>query len=74
VSIDQIACDALRLSPKDRAILAKTIWESLGDPYVFATDISQQQAIELAKRRDEEIQRNEVMPLSHEELMYRLRK
>ena len=74
MSIDQIACEALRLSPSDRAILAETIWESLEDPYVFTTDISQQKAIELAKRRDEEIQRGDVKSLSHEELMYRLRK
>ena len=74
MSIDQITCEALRLSPHDRAILAETIWESLEDPYVLATDISQQKAIELAKQRNDEIQRGEVKPLSHEGLMYRLRK
>ena len=74
MSIDQIAREALRLSPQDRAMLAETIWESLEDPYIFSSDISEEEAIVLAKQRDEEIERGDVTPLSHEELMARLRK
>lgn len=74
MNIDQIASEALRLSVQDRAILAETIWESLEDPYVFSSDISDEEAIALAKERDEEIERGDVTPLSHKELMSRLRK
>jgi len=71
--INQIASEALRLSPKDRATLAKSIWERLEDPYIISKDISDEEAIELAIKRDEEIATNKVMPLSHKELMVRLR-
>ncbi len=74
MSIEQIAREALRLSPSDRAMLAETIWESLEDPYLFSSDISEEEAIVLAKQRDEAIERGDVTPLSHEELMARLRK
>ena len=73
MSIDQIANEALRLSPHDRAILAEAIWESLEDPYIVFPDISDDEAIALAKHRDKEIDRGDVMPLSHKELMARLR-
>ncbi len=73
MNIDQIANEALRLSSQDRAILAETIWESLEDPYVLSSDISDEEAIALAKQRDEEIERGDVVPLSHRELMNRLR-
>ncbi len=72
MSIDQIAREALRLSPRDRAILAEAIWESLEEPYTFSSDISEEEAMALAKKRDEEIARGEVAPLSHKELMARL--
>ncbi len=74
MNIDQIASEALRLSSQDRAILAETIWESLEDPYVLSSDISDADAIALAKRRDKEIESGDVVPLSHKELMNRLRK
>ena len=73
MSIDQIANEALRLSPHDRAILAEAIWESLEDPYIVFPDISDDEAIALAKHRDKEIDRGDVMPLSHKELMASLR-
>jgi hypothetical protein len=74
MSIDQIASEALRLSPHDRAILAETIWESLNDPYFLSSDMSDEDAIILAKQRDEEVEKGDVVPLSHKELMDRLRK
>ena len=73
MSIDQIASEALRLSSHDRAILAETIWESLDDPYLLSSDMSDEEAIILAKQRNEEIECGEVIPLSHKELMDRLR-
>ena len=55
MNIDQIAIEALRLSSQDRAILAETIWESLENPYILSSDISDEATIALAKQRDEEI-------------------
>ena len=72
MKLDQIASEALRLSSHDRAALAETIWESLEDPYISSSDLSDKEAIALAKQRDDEIERGEVMPLSHKELMKRL--
>ena len=74
MNIDQLASEALRLSSQDRAILAETIWESLEDPYILPSDISDEEAIALAKQRDAEIERGDVVPLAHKELMNRLRK
>ncbi|MGZ5012037.1 MAG: addiction module protein [Methylobacter sp.] len=71
--IDQIASDALRLSPHDRAMLAQTIWESLEDPYIVSPELSDEEALTLAKQRDAEIESGEVEPLSHTQLMSRLR-
>ncbi len=73
MNIDQIASEALRLNSQERAMLAETIWESLEDPYVLFSDISDDEAVILAKQRDEDIERGEVSPLSHKELMDRLR-
>lgn len=71
--IDQIACEALTLEPRDRALLAETIWESLNPLHAFSTDRSEQEAIALARKRDAELDRSEVVSLSHQELMGRLR-
>lgn len=73
MGIDQIASEALRLSPHDRAMLAQTIWESLEAPYLAASDMSDDEAIALAKQRDAEIENGEIEPLSHTQLMSRLR-
>lgn len=73
MSIDQIASEALKLSPHDRATLAQTIWESLETPYLAASEMSDDEAIALAKQRDAEIENGEVEPLSHTQLMSRLR-
>lgn len=73
MGIDQIASEALRLSPHDRAMLAQTIWESLDDPYIISSELSDNEATALAKQRDAEIENGEVEPLSHPQLMSRLR-
>jgi len=74
MNIDQIASEALRLGSKDRAMLAETIWESLEEPYVRSPDISDKEALALAKQRDEEIEQGNVSPLSHTSLMSKLRR
>jgi len=74
MNINKIASEALRLNPHDRAILAETMWESLEDPYFATSDISDNDAIAIAKQRDKEIEQGSVAPLSHTELMDRLRK
>ena len=74
MNIDQIASEALQLDPKDRALLAETIWESLEDPYVLASDMSDEEAIKLAIRRNEEIENGKVISIPHKEMMDRLRR
>lgn len=73
MSIEQIAAEALRLSPKQRALLAESLWESLGDPFEASTDIDDAETLRLAIERDRQIEAGEVKPISHEELMARLR-
>lgn len=72
--IDQIAPEALRLPVRDRALLAASLWESIEDPYTVSADRSDDEAIALAIARDEEIESGLVSPVSHSELMDRLRK
>ncbi len=74
MSIDQIAGEALMLGAKDRAVLAETIWESLEEPFSFSSDLSDEKALALAKKRDREMEDGTVTPLSHQELMGRLRR
>gem|GEM_PF-252416 len=73
MKIDQIAPEALRLPAKERAILAASLWESIEDPYDLAAERTDAEAIKLAIERDEEIESGTVVPISHEELMRRLR-
>jgi len=64
----------LQLDPKDRALLAETIWESLEDPYVVASDMSDEEAVKLAIQRNDEIESGKETPITHKELMDRLRR
>ena len=73
MSIEKIASEVLNWSPHDRAMLAQTLWESLEAPYITAIEISETEAIALSKQRDWEIEHSVVEPLSHTELMARLR-
>lgn len=72
MSIEQVASEALHLDSKNRAVLAEMIWESLEDPY-REEEISDQDAVYLAKIRDDEIESGQVDALSHDELMSRVR-
>jgi putative addiction module component (TIGR02574 family) len=74
MSIDQIASEALRLPPKERAILAESLWESLGDPFEGQAAGDEAETTSLAAERDRQLEGGEVQPLSHEELMARLRR
>lgn len=71
MNIDQLASEVLKLNSHDRAILAQTIWESLDPPYL-AEDLSDDEAIALAKNRDSEMESGAVTPLSHSQLMGKL--
>jgi len=73
MTIDQIAGDVLRLSPHDRAMLAEILWESLEDPYLQSTGLSDQKAVALAQQRDQEIEQGKIRHLSHAQLMTKLR-
>lgn len=72
MGVDQIAAEALRLSPRERAILASSLWESLGDPYEGKGG-SDEDAVKQAVARDEELESGKVRALSHQELMAQVR-
>jgi putative addiction module component (TIGR02574 family) len=74
MSIDQIAAEALRLPAKERAKLAESLWESLVDPFKIPAESDDAEAVALAMKRDRQLETGEVKPLSHEELMSRLRR
>jgi putative addiction module component (TIGR02574 family) len=74
MKFNKIASSALQLEPKDRAALAEALWDSLGDPYLSPEELSDEEAIQLAMQRSEEIERGEVKPISLNELMQRVRK
>jgi len=74
MSIDQIAAEALRLPAKERAMLAESLWESLRDPFEIPAESDDAEALTLAKERDQQLEAGGVQPLSHEELMARLRR
>lgn len=74
MSIDQIAPEALRLPVRDRALLAASLWESIQDPYAISSGATDDEAIALAIAREDEIESGAVSPISHSELMQRLRK
>lgn len=73
MSIDQIGSEALKLPLRERVLLAASLWESIEDPYELAIGLEDEEAIELALKRDAELESGAVKALSHEELMTRLR-
>jgi len=74
MSLEQIAAEALRLPPKERAMLAESLWESLVDPFKIPAMANDAELAELASERDRQMETGEVQPISHEELMSRLRR
>lgn len=73
MSIDHIAPEALRLPARDRALLAASLWESIEDPFELPVGLDDDEAISLAEARGRELDRGAVAPISHEELMRRVR-
>ncbi len=73
MSTDRIAAEALRLPPQERAILAESLWESLADPFEIRAVADDAEAVLLAIERDRQLEAGEAQPLTHEELMARLR-
>ena len=73
MSIDQIAAEALRLPAKERALLAASLWESLGDPFQVAAPIDDTESAALALERDRQLECGETKGMPHEEMMARLR-
>jgi len=73
MKLDQLAPEALRLPIRDRALLAASLWESIGDPYTLLTDHDDAEAIALAEARDNDLESGQIAALSHQDLMQRLR-
>ena len=74
MSIEQIAAEALRLPPGERALLAESLWESLVDPFKIPAGTDDAEAVALATERDRQMDTGDVPPVSHEEMMARLRR
>ena len=74
MSIDQIAAEALRLPPRERALLAESHWESLSGPHETSAETDDRAALALARERDQQIEAGEVSPVLHDEMMARLRR
>ena len=73
MSIDQIASEALKLPARDRALLAESLWASLSDPNMIENKQDDSEAVKLAVERDQEMETGDVEPVSHDQLMSRLR-
>lgn len=74
MSIEQLASEALRLPPAQRALLAESLWESLEDPFQAPMALDDSAALNLALERDRELDSGKVQPVSHEQVMSRLRR
>jgi hypothetical protein len=72
--IDRIATEALRPAASERAMLAESLWESLADRFELPAVGDDPEAVALAEERDRQIGSGEVQPVSHEEMMARLRR
>ena len=73
MSIDQIAPEALKLPTRERALLAASLWESIEDPFELSFDLDDEASLNLAEKRDHEIESGQVAAVSHQDLMRRLR-
>ena len=74
MSIEQIAAEALRLPPRERAILAESLWESLEDPFKTGAPLNDAETMALELERNRQLETGEVQAISHEEMMARLRR
>lgn len=60
--VEELTRFAMTLPMREREMLAERLWESLDE-----------EILELAKKRDHELEQGEVKPVSYEEMMNRLR-
>jgi putative addiction module component (TIGR02574 family) len=74
MTIDQIASEALRLPPRERALLAGSLWESLEDPSADDAPMDDAAVVALAVARDQQMEAGQVQHVSHEQMMTRLRR
>ena len=74
MSIEQIAAAALQLPPKERALLAESLWESLADPYKTLSPTDDTADVDIATERDRQLESGEVQAVTHQEMMARLRR
>ena len=74
MSFDQIAREALGLPPNERALLAASLWESIGNPFLHGAGLDDEAILDLALRRDSEMESGIVSAVSHQDLMERLRR
>lgn len=73
MNIEKIAPEALKLPLPQRVQLAASLWDSIEDPYLQEFDLSDEEAIDLAITRDAEIESGQATPISHADLMQKLR-
>lgn len=73
MSLDQIAPEALKLPPRERALLAASLWESIEDPFELDVKFDDEAVLTLAEERDQEIEGGRVTAVTHQDLMQRLR-
>lgn len=69
MKIDELTTQVLALAPSQRAELAQKVWQSLEDSQVVISPQAEAEALELASRRDTEIEDGEVKTRSHDEVM-----
>jgi len=71
---DRIASEALRLSPRERALLAGSLWQSLEDPFAAPAEMADVTAVAPALEQDKQIEAGQVEAVPYSEMMARLRR
>ena len=66
MSTQQVAAEAMALPLSERVLLAQTLWQSIA---AGLPDTSEEDAVRLALRRDQELSSGDVSGRSHEEVM-----
>jgi hypothetical protein len=64
----------MRLPPRERALLAESLWESLSSPHATSAEMDDHADLALARERDQQIEAGEVSAVLHDELLARLRR
>ena len=69
MKIEELTTHVLALAPGPRAELVQKVWQSLEDSQVVISPQAEAEALELARRRDTQIEDGEVETRSHDEVM-----